>query len=63
MRVAVDLRRCQGNGVCEKEAPEVFAVQEEGTVVVLLDEPDARLHRPVREAARRCPTRAITVDP
>ena len=61
MRIVIDHQRCQANGVCAAYAPEVFEVQDDGVLQVLLEEPDDRLHRAVREAARRCPTRAITV--
>lgn len=62
MKVAVDLQRCQGNGACERRAPAVFALAAgTATVRVLQDQPGPELHRSVRDAARRCPTRAITV--
>jgi len=62
MKVAVDLERCQGNGVCVRRAPEVFSLPGGGTVLLLHDQPAPELHRAVRDAARRCPTRAITVQ-
>lgn len=63
MRVAVDLERCQGNGVCARHAPEVFEVNAGGALRILDDRPGDRHRRAVREAARRCPTRAIRIDP
>ena len=32
MRVWVDRRRCEGHGLCEGQAPEVFEVDDEGRV-------------------------------
>ena len=61
MRVAIDLDRCQDNGVCVRRSPDVFAVRDDATVVVV-EEPRRELHPSVRDAARRCPTRAITVE-
>ena len=62
MRIAVDRERCQVNGVCARYAPEVFEVGDDGNLHVLADQPDDQQRGAVREAARRCPTRAIQVD-
>ncbi|HEX2701188.1 MAG TPA: ferredoxin [Acidimicrobiales bacterium] len=62
MKVAVDLDRCQGNGVCAGKAPEVFEVGPDGRAVVVDREPRPHLHRSLRDAVRRCPTQAITVE-
>ena len=62
MKVAVDRERCQVNGVCARHAPEVFRVGDDDQLYVLAEEPDDGQRRAVREAARRCPTRAITVS-
>lgn len=62
MRVTVDFDRCQSNGVCMRRAPEVFDLRDDGFLYVLVAEPDDSLRDKVEEAARRCPTRAITVD-
>ena len=61
MRVAVDPQRCQGNGVCARIAPEVFEVRPGGADVTQ-EEPAPSLERAVRDAARRCPTRAVTLS-
>lgn len=62
MRIAVDLERCQGNGVCARKAPEVFEVDGGGRLTVLQNEPRPDLHRAVRDAVRRCPTQALTTE-
>ncbi len=62
MKVAVDLERCQGNGVCARKAPEVFGLDGSGRVTVLQPEPRPDVHRSVREAVRRCPTQALTIE-
>ena len=61
MRVAVDADRCQGNGVCARIAPEVFELRP-GGVSVTSEEPAPALERAVRDAARRCPTRAVELS-
>jgi ferredoxin len=61
VRVAVDAERCQANGVCARIAPDVFEVRA-GGVAVTHDEPGPALERAVRDAARRCPTRAVKLS-
>lgn len=58
-RVEVDLDLCQGHGVCESEAPEVFEVGSDHKVRVLHREPDTDQLDGVRLAVKYCPTRAI----
>lgn len=62
MRITVDFDRCQSNGVCVDAAPEVFEVRADGFLCVLQDEPGPDLHKAVKDAARRCPTQAITIQ-
>jgi len=47
VRILVDVERCRGAGQCTRSAPEVFDQDEEdGTVIVLDDEPPPALHQP-----------------
>jgi ferredoxin len=66
MRVKVDLELCQGNRLCEEEAPEVFRVKERRGAydqVELLDEhPPEALRAKVEAAARYCPNRVISLE-
>lgn len=63
MRIITDLDKCCGNGICVMDAPAVFDQNDDdGTVIVLAPEPAAELHDAVRDAARHCPTEAITVE-
>jgi len=61
LRVVVDLDVCQGHGVCEGEAPDVFKVDEQGHLTVLMPEPAPEHHAAVRAAETHCPQQAITV--
>jgi ferredoxin len=48
--------------MCVWTAPDIFDQSEtDGTVVLLLPEPPARLRDPARKAAADCPCRAITI--
>ena len=62
MRIKVDFDLCQGHGECEGEAPEVFAVDEDGKMTVLQEEPLEELREKVLRARKYCPTLAITVE-
>lgn len=63
MRIVVDVERCRGAGLCTLTAPEVFDQdEEEGTVLVLDDDPPASLHQAVIVAARLCPNSVIRVE-
>ena len=63
MRIGVDVDRCRGAGQCALTAPEVFDQDEDdGTVVVLVDEPPSDLHQSVALAAQLCPNSVIRIQ-
>ena len=62
MRVVVDFDTCQSNALCMGVAPEVFEVRDDGYLYILNETPDESLRAKVEEAARLCPTQAITVE-
>ncbi len=61
MKITVDFDSCQSNALCMSAAPEVFEVRDDGYLYLLIDEPGESLRAAVTEAARLCPTQAITV--
>ena len=61
MRVVVDYDKCESNGLCMAQAPEVFEVRDDDFLYVLNDTPGEELHERVREAVRLCPKQAITL--
>ena len=62
-RIVVDTSRCEGHGLCEGIAPDVFALHDEGAVEVLIKEPVAggAVEAAGRAAALACPVAAIRV--
>lgn len=62
MRVVVDRDRCQGHGVCEAEAPEVFSVSKAGVLSLIEETPDQGLRAQVEQAVRFCPTGALRIE-
>ena len=66
MTIVADLQLCQGHGMCEDAAPEVFRVvdSDDGSyahVEILLPEPDAALREKVESAVKFCPNRALRI--
>ncbi|HEY2819234.1 MAG TPA: ferredoxin [Casimicrobiaceae bacterium] len=62
MKVIVNFDVCMSNAQCVLAAPEVFEVREDGMLYVLQDEPPDTLREKVEDAARLCPTQAITIE-
>ncbi len=59
----VDRDLCQGHGVCESEAPEVFVLPKKATTVtVLVEQPDESQRAAVEAAVRYCPTNALSIE-
>jgi ferredoxin len=61
MRVEVDRALCQGHGVCESEAPDVFEVSKKGELTILDTRPPEALRKQVEQAVKFCPTRALKI--
>jgi ferredoxin len=61
----VDRQRCEGHGLGERQAPEVFALDDEGEVQSLFpgQELPAGLTRAAQDGAAACPVAALTVVP
>lgn len=59
MKILVDYNKCTGLGICESLAPDVFEVDETGTLVLLADETADDTLEGVREAVAGCPTEAL----
>jgi ferredoxin len=61
MRIVVDRDLCQGHGVCESEAPEVFTVPKNGQVSLRDETPPEDLRAKVQMAVTYCPTHALKI--
>jgi ferredoxin len=59
--IVVDRGRCTGIGICESVAPEHFEVDDDGTLIVTRDSPDAAERDLVERAVRSCPARALSL--
>ncbi|MFB9727938.1 ferredoxin [Haloechinothrix salitolerans] len=63
MRVTLNIAKCESFASCVVAAPEVFDLDEEENVAVLLDEsPPEEMRSAVEEAVRSCPVQAIALS-
>ena len=62
MKVIVDRDLCQGHGVCENEAPEVFSVSKQGVLSIVDESPPEALRPLVEAVVRFCPTSALRIE-
>ncbi|MFD7062006.1 ferredoxin [Streptomyces sp. NPDC059906] len=62
MRIGIDKDTCIGAGQCALTAPGVFTQDDDGYSTLVPGQEDGGGSALVREAARACPVRAITVS-
>jgi ferredoxin len=62
MKVVVDYDLCEANALCMDAAPEIFRVEEDDTLTLLLEDVPSDLQAKAEEAARLCPRQAITLQ-
>jgi ferredoxin len=61
MRIILDQSKCDGLGMCEAEAPDLFEVQDDGSLVVLHLTPTDDRRDEVEAACDACPTQALSI--
>ena len=62
MHLIVDATLCQAYGNCLIAAPELFDLDEETNVAVVLQDPTEELRSAADQAVRSCPVQAITLE-
>ncbi len=62
LKITVDADLCQGHGVCESEAPEVFQVGKDRQVELIDPTPADDQRTAVKAAVKYCPTHALSLD-
>jgi ferredoxin len=62
MKVIVDTELCEANALCMAQCEEVFRVNEDDTLTVLVSEVPERLRSQVEEAVRLCPRQALRIE-
>lgn len=61
MKIAIDLKLCEGNERCSVIAPDVFEVGPDDKSHLLIERPNERQLEKVRLAMRICPRQAISL--
>ena len=61
LKVVVDYDLCEANAICMDVCPEVFRVEEDDTLTVLMENPPDGLRSKCEEAVRLCPRQAISL--
>ncbi len=61
MRIVVDHDLCEGNAVCVRVAPEIFAVGDDDQARVLIEDPPASQRANIEAAVARCPRQALSL--
>jgi ferredoxin len=61
MRLVVDRTRCNGLGLCEAEAPDLFEIQDDGSLVQLIERPGPDRREAAEAAVARCPNEALRI--
>lgn len=62
MKIIVDYDLCEANAVCMDCCPEVFRVEEDDTLTLLMDEVPENLCQKLEEAVRLCPRQALRIE-
>ncbi len=59
MKILVDRELCEANALCMASAPEIFRVEDDDTLTLLMHDVPDRLADAVQEAIRLCPRQAL----
>ncbi len=62
MKVVVDFDLCESNAVCMDVAPEIFKVDDDDMLHILIESPGEDLRGKLEEAVRLCPRQAISIQ-
>ncbi len=62
MKVVVDFDLCESNAVCMDVAPEIFKVDDDDMLHILIEKPPAEMRGKLEEAVRLCPRQAISIQ-
>ena len=62
MKICVDRDLCEANAVCMGNAPEVFRVEDDDTLTLVIEEIPDDLASAVKEAVRLCPRQALRLE-
>ncbi|GAA3827401.1 ferredoxin [Amycolatopsis tucumanensis] len=61
MKISVDRRRCEGYGICAETAPQLMHLDDEGELVLDVEELRPEHAPDASSAARVCPVAALSI--
>ncbi len=62
MKVVVDFDLCEANAVCMGIAPEIFQVDDNDELQILMESPSEDKRAKLEECVRLCPRQAIAIQ-
>lgn len=62
MKIVVDWERCEANAVCMRAAPEVFRVDDDDRLHLLVTDVPPELRAKVEKAVSTCPRAALSLE-
>ncbi|MEV0298984.1 ferredoxin [Nocardia sp. NPDC050710] len=62
MKVTVDLDQCEANGICVGFAPDVFELDDDDQLHILVAEVPQNLLADVEDAVAQCPKAALKLE-
>ncbi|MDJ0865690.1 MAG: ferredoxin [Myxococcota bacterium] len=62
MKIVVDWDLCEANARCMEVCPEVFQVDDDDNLNILIESPGEELREKLVEAERVCPRQAIKLE-
>ena len=62
MKIVVDFDLCEANAVCMEIEPEIFQVDDNDELHVLIESPGEEYRKKLEEAVRLCPRQALSIE-
>jgi ferredoxin len=62
MKVIADSDLCEANAVCVGHCPEVFSLNDDDTLTILMADVPEKLRAQVEHAVRLCPRQALRIE-
>lgn len=62
MKVVVDYDLCEANAICMEVCPEVFRVDDDDNLHVLIESPGEELRTKLEKAVKLCPRQALALE-
>lgn len=62
MRIKADFDLCESNGICVGMAPDVFDLDDDDNLLVLVDEVPEGREEEMRQVVASCPKSALSIE-